>query len=249
MIAERTEISCNFNIHPSWLNCYYHGSCGKPLASRTLHPISAKSYETSVSNTDRLYWEQLDYQVKEFSPKRETALSYLAKNLSTEEQALLSNRLRSLLKERAAEDVLAATKRTWERAGLFQEEISRPLSLLLLQRERQLAELRSKTFILGELPSGSFSVSTELSIGLEALPVAKKIAALLVKIDPQRTVFIANDNQGQPTMQINRIYTKEEYLPSCQKDLEDISRDICLDLLLRVLAKDYTRNYWLPDSQ
>lgn len=235
---ERYETAYLVTVNPNCSELYYHGTCGAVAKTRSLRTISADSPPKVMQDLNLVCWKTLESTLPGYDPKKESTYELLERTLSSDEKALLTPKLRAMLKDNISD--------TWKRCGIYKEGMGE-FSQALLQRNFALSTLRSRIPFAWDkttFPKGPFSVTSRIWVSPKLILLATKVAGLISHIDSNRTVLLSlpeHSSRNPPTMQISRSYeTQQKYLEdSGNEDLDPI-----LDLLLRIIATSYSRYYW-----
>ncbi len=248
---ERYQSAYPVTLNPTWLAVYYHGTCGPAAYSRAVRTIDQQALPKIIGDVQIVCWKTLNASITSYDLKKESAIEVLERTLSEGEKAPLIQKLQTVLKDDASDASIENSICTWKKWGIYKENMGQ-LSVLLLQRNSILAAVRSKTTFAWDaatFPERSFCVTTRVWVAPAFVELAKKTAELITTIDSHRSICLSmpeHSFENPPLLQISRIYQSQgAYLKASNNDHEDLSLDISLDLLLRIIATTYTRHYWV----
>ncbi|MCE5293916.1 MAG: hypothetical protein LLF94_04825 [Chlamydiales bacterium] len=239
---EHYEKECIVRVPPNLFDLYYHGSRRDNAYSRAVKSICASKMPLMPDGVQLVCWQPLECTF-DCNPKHESVLKILERIFTAAEKALLEQA--QVLPQR--NDAMVAM---WKRIGLYDEGMGE-LPLVLLQRNHERTSSRKKVACEFEeisLPEKNFSVTTRIWVKPEFIEIAKKVATLITHIDTRYAASIPEpkySNQPSPTLQLERLYDSPKAYIETQKNItDDMSLDITLDLLIRLISTKSTRNYW-----
>lgn len=234
---ERYQTAHTVTLHPMWMDLYYHGTMGAHLRTRAFRTVERPP--EVMQDINLVCWRALDSLI-EHDPITEPAVELFERLFTQTEKTLLISRFKDTLS--------AEMTGRLKKIGLYKESMGE-LSLHLLQRNLKLNDERARmSFVFDKtiFPDGPFTVTTRVWVAAELLPIAEKIARAISRIDSKKVAYIAvaeHSSKDAPSLQLSQTFSNaSEYLKNC--DHEDLSLDISLDLLLRVIAASYHRYYW-----
>lgn len=248
---EHYEQEYTVKVDPNVFESYVHGTkCAPGIYSRALRTISSERAPKDSIDTQLICWKVLENANYNADPKSDSVFTLLEKWLTKEESCLLEGQLRSALKDDASDSALNSQIPQWQKSGIYKGGMQ-PLALLLLQRHTLLSATRSRhtaLIDLKQLPSGPFQVTVRLWVKPELASVAKKVASLVSCIDANTMSWASvaeNSPKNAPLIELSRSFKSSKAYLEEVIEPEDFTKDLLLDLLVRIIASKYAQNYWV----